>query len=316
MPEQLLNRVRLELRNAGAAARDGVLALWRAVQGRLTVWLPIAAARTDEWGRRSIGALRAGLASSRPRLEQLAWSLAAVLRRSGALALAAATRLWTGVRGPLIAALQIVAALIVLFEEWGWRPLVELLSRLARFRIWTRLELWIAGLPSYGALAALALPTSILFPLKFVSVFLLVRGYMVAAAALFLAAKIASTALIARIFILTKPALMRIAWFEAAYNRFVPWQEAMFAVIRASWAWRYGRMVKTRVRLEANRAWAYWRPRLIDAWARWQPWLQEIWADFRFSSAEAWARMRPRIRSEMARFRIVAREAWERVRGV
>ena len=30
---------------------------------------------------------------------------------------------WQIARGPLITALNIVAALIVLFEEWGWRPL-------------------------------------------------------------------------------------------------------------------------------------------------------------------------------------------------
>ena len=302
MPEQLLSKVKARLRIAGAVARDGVLALARAVRGRLRVWIPIAGARMDEWSRRSIAALRAGLARYRvrARFEQLASWLVSALQWTGATALAAATRLWTIVRGPLIASLQIAAALIVLFEEWGWQPLVELLSRLARFRIWTRLELWIAGLPSYGALAALALPTSILLPLKFVSVFLLVRGYMVTAAALFIAAKIVSTALIARIFILTKPSLMRIPWFAAAYTWFVPWQEAMFAAIRSSWVWRYGRMVKTRVRLEANRAWTHLRPRLIAAWARWRPWLQEVWADFRFTFAEAWARVRPRIMSELA----------------
>ena len=50
------------------------------------------------------------------------------------------------------------------------------------------------------------------------------------------AAKFASTALIARIFLLTKPALMQIPWFAYAYGVFVPWQEALFARVRSSWA--------------------------------------------------------------------------------
>ena len=61
-----------------------------------------------------------------------------------------------------------------------------------------------------------------------------------------IAAKFASTALIARIFLLTKPALMQIPWFAYAYGVFVPWQEALFARIRASWPWRYGRILKWR----------------------------------------------------------------------
>ncbi len=52
---------------------------------------------------------------------------------------------------------------------------------------------------------------------------------------LFVGAKIASTALVARIFILTKPSLMQIAWFARAFNWFVPWKDAIYAQIRESW---------------------------------------------------------------------------------
>jgi hypothetical protein len=177
--------------------------------------------------------------------------------------------LWVLARGPLISALNVLAALIVLFEEWGWRPLSDLLARLARFAPIAALERAIAGLPPYGALIAIALPTTLFVPLKFVSVWLLANGHFATATLLFVAAKIASTALIARVFLLTKPALMQITWFARAYRWFVPWRDALFAEIRASWVWRYGRMVKTRVRLEIGRAWARVRPRVVDLWRRW-----------------------------------------------
>lgn len=177
--------------------------------------------------------------------------------------------LWELAREPMITALNVIAALIVLFEEWGWRPLSELLARLARFAPVAVVERAIAGLPPYGALFAIALPTTLLLPLKFVSVWLLANGHYVTATLLFVGAKIASTALIARVFLLTKPALMQIAWFARAYGWFVPWRDALFAEIRASWVWRYGRMVKTRVRLEIGRAWARMRPRVADLWHRW-----------------------------------------------
>lgn len=190
------------------------------------------------------------------------------LRRAAVRMLVALRALWHLIRPPLGFALQVVAALILLFEEWGWRPLVEALAYLSRFRIFARIERFIAGLPPYGALLALAVPTSILFPLKLLAVYLVANGKLFAAGLLFVGAKIASTALIARIFLLTQPALMRIGWFAAIYNRVMPWKDALFERIRASWAWRYGRMLKTRVRLEVKQAWLRMKPSLEPYVAR------------------------------------------------
>jgi len=159
--------------------------------------------------------------------------------------------------------LQVLAALVLLFEEWGWRPLVDALEWLSRFRFVARFESTLAGLPPYGALFALAVPTSILFPLKLLAVYLVTTGHVFAAGLLFVGAKIASTALIARIFLLTRPALMRIGWFAAVHDWVMPWKDALFARIRASWAWRYGRMLKTRVRLETTQAWLRLRPEIV-----------------------------------------------------
>jgi hypothetical protein len=248
--------------------------------------------------------------------EQLSSRLGALARQAVSAAAEVARRLWRAVRGPIIVVLQFAAALILLFEEWGWRPLVELLGRLSRFAPWARIERFIAGLPPYGALAALALPTSFLLPLKFVAIYLLAQGHAFSAGALFVAAKVASTALIARIFILTKPALMRIGWFAWAYDWLMPWKEALFAQIRASWAWRYGRMVKTRVRHEAKQAWGRLKPQLVATWAEWKPRIEKTWSRMRIHARDAWVRLRPRIKFEVARIRIAARRAWGRLSGV
>jgi hypothetical protein len=179
-----------------------------------------------------------------------------ILKALPAAARAAARLLWHLVAPALGVAVQILAALVVLFEEWGWRPLSQAFASLARFRPWARIEQTIAGLPPYAALAVIALPSSLLFPLKFVAVYLVANGYILSATALFIAAKIVSTALVGRLFLLVKPQLMQIGWFAALYGRFVPWKDAMFARIRASRVWRYGRMLKTAARIAATRAWA------------------------------------------------------------
>lgn len=185
---------------------------------------------------------------------------------AGRVAVQLSKILWSVARAPLIAALQIAAALIVLFEEWGWRPLQDLLGRLQRFGIWAAMERWVAQLPPYGALLAFSVPAGVLLPFKFLALYLLAGSHVISAALVFITAKVAGTALVARIFVLTKPQLMQIGWFARAYDKFVPWKDALFAEIRSSYTWRYGRMIKTRARLEAIQAWRMWRPTVL----RWQ----------------------------------------------
>lgn len=202
-----------------------------------------------------------------------AWAgLLTGLGRAGVIALWSVRELartaWSLVRAPLIAAMQVAVALIVLFEEWGWEPLSDLLARVARFGPVAVVERWIAALPPYAALLVFALPTAVLLPLKFVAVWLLSNGQYWTATALFAGAKIVSTALIARIFILTKPQLMQIGWFKRFYDWLVPWKDALYAEIRESWVWRYGRMVKSRIRLEAKKVVARARPSLDAIMAR------------------------------------------------
>lgn len=170
---------------------------------------------------------------------------------------------WRMIRGPIVFALQVIAALIVLFEEWGWKPLSDALARLARYAPIARLERWIAGLGPYPSLFVFALPTTFLAPLKLLAVWLLASGKYWTATSLFVVAKVAATALVARLFTLTKPSLMQIAWFARLYDWFMPWKDAFFAVIRASWPWRYGRMIKNLMRRWVRRIGVRLRPRLI-----------------------------------------------------
>jgi hypothetical protein len=203
--------------------------------------------------------------------------LAAVARTAAAAAIASARMLWRIIRVPLVGALNILAALLLLFEQWGWQPLTRALASLARFRVWAELELWIAGLPPYGALVALAVPSAVLIPAKFAGVYLLATGHFISAAAVIVAAKIASTGLIARVFMLTKPVLMQIAWFKRAYDRFVPWHDKVVGWIRDSWVWRYGRVLKWRAGGYMRRSWRALRPRLERAAVAMRLWTRDAW---------------------------------------
>ena len=63
-----------------------------------------------------------------------------------------------------------------------------------------------------------------------------------------ISAKIAGTAIVARLFGLTKPTLLQLGWFARAYKRWSAWKNALLAQVRASWPWRLGRVLKHRLK--------------------------------------------------------------------
>ena len=191
-----------------------------------------------------------------------------LLARQGAQRLGALARwLWRLLRPLLAGTLQVLLALIIVFEEWGWRPLADWLGGLARWRPWARIEYATARLPPYAALLAFAVPTLLLLPLKFVALFLIARGQLMLATGLFIAAKVVATALIARLFELTQPALMQIGWFAWAHDTVMPWKEALTERVRTSWPWRVGRRCKERLRRRLAFEWRRASPQLSLAGA-------------------------------------------------
>src|SRR5262245_3272254 len=199
------------------------------------------------------------------------------LRQAG-VALAA---FWRLARPVLRTTLQVLLALLLLLEEWGWRPLADLLGRLAHWRPWAQLETAIARLPPYAALVVFVLPSGLLLPLKFFALTLIAKGQLVTAGLLFAAAKVVATALVARLFMLTKPALMQIAWFAWLYDRFIPWKDALEEYVRSSYVWRVGRLWAARLRRLARAQWRLWRPAALRLRNAAGAVAQRLWAQVR-----------------------------------
>jgi hypothetical protein len=141
-------------------------------------------------------------------------------------------------------ALSVLVALIVLFEQWGWEPLQRLMARIAELPGLRHLESLIARLPPWAALVVLLLPSLLLVPVKLGALWLIGIGRGGLGVLLIVVAKVVGTAVIARLFTLTRPALRRLSWFEALYTRWVAWKDAVITRVRASWVWRSGRALK------------------------------------------------------------------------
>ena len=141
-----------------------------------------------------------------------------------------------------------VLGLILLFEEWGWEPLAAVFARLARLPMWARLEAWIARLPPWAALLAFGLPFLALLPFKLLALFLFAHRQVAAGLVVLLSAKVAGTALLAWLFNLLQPALMRLAWFARWYPRWKAWKDELLRQVRASAPWQATRRIKEELR--------------------------------------------------------------------
>jgi hypothetical protein len=148
---------------------------------------------------------------------------------------------------------EALLALLILFEEWGWEPLKRAMAWLMRSPALAWIERGVARLPPRAALAAFVLPTLLLLPVKLAALWLVGRGQAMLGLAVIVAAKLFGTALLARLFQLTQPALMQLAWFARGYLRWTAWKSALLVQLRASWAWRVGRIVKRRMRQQLAR---------------------------------------------------------------
>jgi len=149
-------------------------------------------------------------------------------------------------------------ALVILFEEWGWEPLQRALAWVGRLPGLRWLERRIQTLPPYPSLALFLLPTLMLLPVKLLALWFIGQGKVLSGTLVILAAKLVGTAVLARLFSLTRPALMQLAWFARVFTRWMNWKTRLLLQVRDSWPWRLGRIVKHRMRQRWQRLKNHW----------------------------------------------------------
>lgn len=147
-------------------------------------------------------------------------------------------------------------ALVLVFEEWGWEPLAAALAKLSRLPLWAWMERRVAGLSRWGALLVFGVPVLGLLPVKVFALYLLGLGHVLLSVGILVGAKIAGTAIVARLFQLTQPALMQFGWFARWYPLWKTWKDGMLEKVHQSLAWRVVRRTKAGAKRTARRWWA------------------------------------------------------------
>jgi hypothetical protein len=138
----------------------------------------------------------------------------------------------------LAAPFVFVAALIILLEDWLWDDLQRLAAWIGHLPVLRQLESLIAGLPPYAALAMFATPSLLLVPVKLAALWFIANGQPALGFLVAVGAKVAGTALVARLFTLTKANLLRIGWFSALHERFTAFKARVYGAIKATAVYR------------------------------------------------------------------------------
>lgn len=146
-------------------------------------------------------------------------------------------------------------ALWIFIEEWLWDSLLALTSALAKLPPIRWLENRIARLPPYLALIAFVIPVVVLLPFKFAAFWLIAQGKGVLGTAVFIVAKIVGTAFLARIFTLTRPALMSIGWFARSYTAVMSWKLMLYDYVRAFPVYQAIRIRAAALKLQIKHWW-------------------------------------------------------------
>lgn len=158
----------------------------------------------------------------------------------------------------------IIAALIILIEDWLWDDLARLAAAIGRLPVFHQIEMLIASLPPYAALVFFAVPSLLLVPVKLIALYFISHGHAMLGLLTVVGAKIAGTALVARVFTLTRPKLMRINWFAWVYERFVAFKARVYAAIKSTALYRitHRQMLRLREWIKA------WKARRKSEWRR------------------------------------------------
>ena len=131
----------------------------------------------------------------------------------------------------LLVPLSWLVAIIFLIEEAIWDWTARLMARLGAVRLVHAIEKRIAALHPRWAFFTFLLPSLILIPAKLIGLHAIASGHWIAGSGVFLMAKLMGMALFSRIFNLTRPALMQLAWFARMYDAVMHYRNRIHAYL-------------------------------------------------------------------------------------
>ncbi len=128
-----------------------------------------------------------------------------------------------------------------MFEEWVWDNIMAVMEKIGRLKIINRFDAFLVKLNPYLLLSFFLLPLFIMIPAKIYGLYLIADGKAVRGILIFVMAKGLITAIITRLFFVTKDKLMQIKAFAASCYWIKEMKEWLYAEFNKLPAWQAAR---------------------------------------------------------------------------
>ncbi len=136
-----------------------------------------------------------------------------------------------------------IAAAIVFIEETLLHYLGVAMAAVAKWPPVARLEAWLRTLPPWAALLAFVAPSVLVIPVKLSAVwFALNHRYGLSLASVVIG-KMLATALVARLYQVLRPTLVKMPWYLRAETWVFDWRDRLYAFVRALPAWQQAKVL-------------------------------------------------------------------------
>jgi hypothetical protein len=152
--------------------------------------------------------------------------------------------------------LIVFASIWMLFEDWVWDRIRAGMAYVSRLKAINRLETFIAKQNPYLLLALFCVPFLIMIPAKLYGLFLIADGKVIRGISIFVLAKGLITALVTRLFIISKDKLLQIKAFALFYYWLKEKKEWLYAEVRKMRSWQAARawIARLKAKIQALRA--------------------------------------------------------------
>jgi len=132
----------------------------------------------------------------------------------------------------------VLGAIWLMFEEWVWDSILAIMERVGRLRAIMFLEAFLARQNPYLLLLLFVFPFMIMIPAKVYGLYLITSGKVLRGLTIFVLAKGLITALVTRLFIISKKKLLRIRAFSVFYVWFQDMKGWLYSELQRMSAWR------------------------------------------------------------------------------
>lgn len=175
--------------------------------------------------------------------------------------------LWRFWRALARSVLLAIAALVVMFEETLIHWMILVMQQFARLPLVARVEKRLQRLGPYAAAFTFLVPFALIEPIKLAAAWLIAVGHARTGIILLVVGELAGTALLARLYQVLHPNLVRLPWFVRAENWVFGTRDWLYARLRAMPGWQAITRTVARIKSRAA-ARRIWLRRRFAAWHR------------------------------------------------